>query len=100
MGVKVFGWPWNALKEQYDECVQITICNQILALIIVKQAVLENQKIIYQIEAFASICLSDLRRNSKFIFSGNGRNFADAQHLSVEFTSRLLFDRALLASLA
>jgi D-sedoheptulose 7-phosphate isomerase len=34
------------------------------------------------------------------IFAGNGGSFADAQHLSAEFTSRFLFDRAPLPSLA
>ena len=80
--------------------IQIAICSQIQASIAVKQAVLENQQIISQIEALANICLSALREGGKIIFAGNGGSFADAQHLSAEFTSRFLFDRAPLASLA
>jgi D-sedoheptulose 7-phosphate isomerase len=34
------------------------------------------------------------------VFAGNGGSFADAQHLSAEFTSRFMVDRAPLASLA
>ena len=34
------------------------------------------------------------------MFCGNGGSFADAQHLSAEFTSRFLFDRPGLPSLA
>jgi D-sedoheptulose 7-phosphate isomerase len=80
--------------------IQIAIRNQIQASIVVKQAVLENQQIISQIEALAKICLSALNSGGKIIFAGNGGSFADAQHLSAEFTSRFLFDRAPLASLA
>lgn len=78
---------------------QIAIRSQIQAAIVVKQAVLENQHIISQIEGLTNICLSALRNGGKIIFAGNGGSFADAQHLSAEFTSRFLFDRAPLASL-
>lgn len=44
--------------------------------------------------------MASLRAGDKIIFAGNGGSFADAQHLSAEFTSRFLFDRAPLASLA
>ena len=47
----------------------------------------------------AEICLKSLRASGKIIFAGNGGSFADAQHLSAEFTSRFLFDRAPLASI-
>jgi D-sedoheptulose 7-phosphate isomerase len=40
-----------------------------------------------------------LRTGGKIIFAGNGGSFADAQHLSAEFISRFMFDRAPLASL-
>ena len=39
-------------------------------------------------------------KGGKIIFCGNGGSFADAQHLSAEFTSRFLFDRPALASVA
>lgn len=80
--------------------IQTSICNKIEASIAVKRAILENQKIIAQIEALADICLLSLRSGGKIIFAGNGGSFADAQHLSAELTSRFLLDRAPLASLA
>ena len=45
-------------------------------------------------------CLASLRRGGKIIFAGNGGSFADAQHLSAEFTLRFAFDSAPLASIA
>lgn len=80
--------------------MQAEIRSQIEASIAVKQSVLSDQKIVDQIEALANLCLLSLRSGGKIIFAGNGGSFADAQHLSAEFTSRFLFDRAPLASLA
>ena len=73
---------------------------QIQASIAIKEAVLRDSKIIAQIEELTQKCLSSLRAGGKVIFAGNGGSFADAQHLSAEFTSRFLFDRAPLASIA
>lgn len=76
------------------------IGRQIEASIVVKQAVLRDRYIIEQIEALANLCLLSFRSGGKIIFAGNGGSFADAQHLSAEFTSRFQFDRAPLPSLA
>lgn len=73
---------------------------QIEASILVKQAVLLDQALLGQVERLARACLQSLKAGGKVIFAGNGGSFADAQHLSAEFTSRFLFDRAPLASLA
>ena len=80
--------------------MQTRIHTQINKSIAVKQAVLNNKKIIEQIQFLAGACLSSLCGGGKIIFAGNGGSFADAQHLSAEFTSRLMFDRAPLASIA
>jgi D-sedoheptulose 7-phosphate isomerase len=77
-----------------------TIRGQIDASIAVKQAMLRDPGILGQIEALANLCLRSLQAGGKIIFAGNGGSFADAQHLSAEFTSRFLFDRAPLSSLA
>lgn len=77
-----------------------TIRDQIEASIAVKQTMLRDPGILGQIEALANLCLQSLRAGGKIIFAGNGGSFADAQHLSAEFTSRFLFDRAPLPSLA
>lgn len=76
------------------------IKNQILASIAVKDALLKDGELLDKIRQLAQECLSALRNGGKIIFAGNGGSFADAQHLSAEFTSRFLFDRASLASLA
>lgn len=73
---------------------------EIHASIAVKQAVLADEVLLRQIAQLADVCLTALRGGGKVIFAGNGGSFADAQHLSAEFTSRFMFDRAPLASLA
>ena len=78
---------------------QRIIREQFLASITVTQTVLKEQKTIDQIETLCDLCVSSLQSGGKIIFAGNGGSFADAQHLSAEFTSRFLFDRAPLASL-
>ena len=80
--------------------MQADIRSQIEASIAVKQAVLNDMRINQQIEVLANQCLSSLKSGGKIIFAGNGGSFADAQHLSAELTSRFMFDRAPLASLA
>jgi D-sedoheptulose 7-phosphate isomerase len=66
----------------------------------VKRSILDNQKILNQIEIVVQSCLIALNNGGKIIFCGNGGSFADAQHLTAEFISRLRFDRAPLASIA
>jgi D-sedoheptulose 7-phosphate isomerase len=75
------------------------IRDQIAASIAVKQAILADEKLIHQIEKLAAESVQCLRSGGKVIFAGNGGSFADAQHLSAEFISRFMFDRAPLASL-
>ena len=79
--------------------MQVQINTQINQTIAIKQAVLNNQKIIKQIQLLVEACLMVLFAGGKIIFAGNGGSFADAQHLSAEFTSRLMFDCAPLASI-
>lgn len=76
------------------------IKSQISASIAVKETLLADDKMLSQIHQLALTCLAALRAGGKIIFAGNGGSFADAQHLSAEFTSRFLFDRAPLASVA
>lgn len=66
----------------------------------VKIKLLNNTKIISQIETLVNDCLNSLQKGGKIIFCGNGGSFADSQHLAAEFVSRLRFDRAPLASMA
>lgn len=59
-----------------------------------------DEALVAQVERLAQICLRSLQSEGKIIFAGNGGSFADAQHLSAEFTSRFMFDRRPLASVA
>jgi len=73
---------------------------EIQASIDVKTTLLNNDVLMQQVFDLAVRCAGVLRAGGKIIFCGNGGSFADAQHLSAEFTSRFLFDRPGLASLA
>jgi D-sedoheptulose 7-phosphate isomerase len=77
-----------------------TIRAEIQASMAVKQLVLTDEALLQQVSALATNCVAALQAGGKVIFAGNGGSFADAQHLSAEFTSRFMFDRAPLASLA
>ena len=74
--------------------------SQIQASIDVKATLLNEEALIQQVFELAERCTATLRAGGKVIFCGNGGSFADAQHLSAEFTSRFLFDRPGLPSLA
>jgi D-sedoheptulose 7-phosphate isomerase len=84
-----------AVTKMLDE-----IREQVEASISVKKVLLSDTELLCQIEQLARACLQSLKAGGKVIFAGNGGSFADAQHLSAEFTSRFLFDRAPLPSLA
>jgi D-sedoheptulose 7-phosphate isomerase len=77
----------------------LDIRDQIAASIAVKQVILSNENLLNQIEKLAANCVQCLKSGGKVIFAGNGGSFSDAQHLSAEFISRFMFDRAPLASL-
>ena len=68
--------------------------------IAVKRALLADEALLGQVSELAESCVASLSGGGKVIFAGNGGSFADAQHLSAEFTSRLMLDRAPLASIA
>ena len=73
---------------------------EIQASIDTKTALLADNALMQQVFELAEQCTAILRAGGKVIFCGNGGSFADAQHLSAEFTSRFLFDRPGLPSLA
>ena len=66
----------------------------------VKQALVNDLQTLEKISLLADRCVESLQAGGKIIFCGNGGSFADAQHLSAEFTSRFLFDRPSLPSVA
>lgn len=78
----------------------MTIKQQIEASIGVKKLMADDVKLQEQIQTLVNWCYESLKKGGKIIFAGNGGSFADAQHLTAEFVSRLQFDRAPLASIA
>jgi D-sedoheptulose 7-phosphate isomerase len=79
--------------------IQAQIRAQIEASIAIKQALLVDSALLGQVQRLAENCLASLNAVGKIIFAGNGGSFSDAQHLSAEFTTLFLFDRAPLASI-
>ena len=77
-----------------------SIKKEIVDSISTKDLILGNNEIINQIQLLIDSCLFSLSNGGKIIFAGNGGSFADAQHLSAEFTSRFMFDRNPLPSIA
>lgn len=77
-----------------------SVKSQIQASIDVKATLLGKDALMQQVFELAEKCTAALLAGGKVIFCGNGGSFADAQHLSAEFTSRFLFDRPGLPSLA
>ena len=73
---------------------------EIEASINVKRKLLVDEKLLDKVLEISRACFKALLDGGKIIFCGNGGSFADAQHLSAEFTSRFLFDRPALASVA
>ena len=68
--------------------------------IAIKEKISEDQVILNKVMKLSNDCVICLKSGGKIIFCGNGGSFADAQHLSAEFTSRFMFDRPALASIA
>lgn len=80
--------------------MQQIIKEEILESMRLKDSVAKDKVIISQVENLVLKCLDCLKNGGKIIFCGNGGSFADAQHLTAEFVSRLRFDRKPLASIA
>jgi len=66
----------------------------------VKSEILNDTVLLSKIEYLTNEVVKCLNNGGKIIFCGNGGSFADSQHLSAEFVSKLRFDRAPLPSIA
>jgi len=80
------------IKELLDEAVVESI--------IIKNALIEDKKLINTLEKLSEKCLIALFSGGKIIFAGNGGSFADAQHLTAEFVSRFMIERNPLPAIA
>ena len=80
------------MKNQIKEYINQSIST--------KNRLIDDAELISGIEELSMKCLDSLNDGGKIILAGNGGSFGDAQHISAEFTSRFLFDREPLASMA
>ncbi len=77
----------------------IEIKKALLESMAVKEKVLNDKAVLDTLKELIGYVIISLNSGGKIIFAGNGGSFADAQHLSAEFTSRFMFDRNALASI-
>jgi D-sedoheptulose 7-phosphate isomerase len=68
--------------------------------IVVKQNLLADLALIYEINKVINVIVTAVKRGNRVIFAGNGGSAADAQHLAAEFVSRFEFDRPGLPALS
>ena len=66
----------------------------------VKQLLMNSPENLKFLEKLVKDCIKSLNDGGKIIFCGNGGSFADSQHLTAEFISRLRFDRNPLPAIA
>jgi D-sedoheptulose 7-phosphate isomerase len=59
----------------------------------VKQAILQNEELLFTVNAIIDVITTSLRSNGRIYFCGNGGSAADAQHLAAEFSGRFYTDR-------
>ena len=73
---------------------------EIIESIEVKQLLLNSTDNLIVLEKLVNDCIKSLKNGGKIIFCGNGGSFADSQHLTAEFISKLRFDRSPLPAIA
>ena len=66
--------------------MQSTIKEAIQASIEAKTSLLQDAKLLQEIETVAQACIEVYRRDGKVLFCGNGGSAADAQHLAAELS--------------
>lgn len=66
----------------------------------VKQAMLDDQALLAQIETIAELVVDCYRNDGKVLIAGNGGSAADAQHIAAELVCRFTRDRPALPAMA
>lgn len=69
------------------------IKDRIKASISTKEAILESEEILNQIETIAKKMVQTYQNDGKILFCGNGGSAGDAQHIAAELSGRYYFDR-------
>ena len=78
----------DILKKEITESIEV------------KQLLLDSSDNLKLIKELVIECIKSLKNGGKIIFCGNGGSFADSQHLTAEFISKLRFDRSPLPAIA
>jgi D-sedoheptulose 7-phosphate isomerase len=73
---------------------------QISDSILVKQAILNDHRILECIASAINLCISAYRAGHKLVIAGNGGSASDAQHIAAELVGRFEVDRPALPALA
>lgn len=76
------------------------VAQQISESIAVKEAMLDDEELITQVEAIIELIIEAYRNGGKVLLAGNGGSAADAQHIAAELVSRFTFDRPALPAMA
>ncbi len=66
----------------------------------IRRNILENEKILTQIEDVSSVIVNALKSGNKILLCGNGGSAADAQHIAAEFVGRFKVERNPLPAIA
>ena len=88
------------MKPSTSTPVHRIIVGSLQASVALKQALLENEKLIQTIAEVAEAMSRALAEGHKLFFFGNGGSAADAQHLAAELVGRYQHERRALPALA
>ena len=84
------------MVREHDPIVEISIRESLA----VKQALLDDQKLLSLIARVGRACVTALRKGHRILLFGNGGSAADAQHLAAELVGRFRRERPGLPALA
>jgi len=84
------------MVREHDPIVEISIRESLA----VKQALLDDQKLLSRIARVGRACVTALRKGHRILLFGNGGSAADAQHIAAELVGRFRRERPGLPALA
>ena len=84
------------MVREHDPIVEISIRESLA----VKQALLDDQKLLSLIARVGRACVTALRKGHRILIFGNGGSAADAQHIAAELVGRFRRERPGLPVLA
>jgi D-sedoheptulose 7-phosphate isomerase len=76
------------------------ICKTIQQSIDLKNALLQDQALLDNINTVANRCIDMFKAGNRLLIAGNGGSAADAQHIAAEFVCRFNFERPGLPAIA